>query len=184
MADNGQLYGTGRRGDNRTKIHPDDTVGVFYDADAGTISFAVNAVSQGVCFEGVTGEQFGAIGFYSSGRQVSLVSIQTGDEAVEAFGISGAAGTVAGADVADGVFDISASSSSGLSISNGGKTVMSSVSGNTLAVMRCGFSTGVHSFEFHLDEDSRNDECSCFGVTTKPISKHSYDADTCRMIRG
>jgi hypothetical protein len=58
------------------QIHPSDTIRFEYDADAGTLVVFVNGVSQGVCFSDLGGaELFPAIGFYSSDRTASIVSI-------------------------------------------------------------------------------------------------------------
>ena len=73
----GSLYGPGRVGDaERAKFHPGDVVRVDFDADAGTLAFAVNGVSQGVCFSGISGKTLHpAIAMYGGqNKSVSLVS--------------------------------------------------------------------------------------------------------------
>lgn len=58
------------------QIHPNDRIRFEYDADAGTLIVFVNEVSQGVCFSDLQGaELHPAIGFYSSDRRASIVSV-------------------------------------------------------------------------------------------------------------
>ena len=59
-----------------SQIHPNDQIRFEFDADAGTLVVFVNGVSQGVCFSGLKDvELFPAIGFYSSDRTASIVSV-------------------------------------------------------------------------------------------------------------
>lgn len=51
-----------------------DIVGVVLDLDAGTLSFAINGKLQGVAFEGVFGEFYPAVAFYSVGQEVEIMS--------------------------------------------------------------------------------------------------------------
>jgi hypothetical protein len=58
------------------QVHPGDIVRVEYDTVAGTLSFAVNGVSQGVCFSDLKGmELFPAVAFYSSSRSATVLSL-------------------------------------------------------------------------------------------------------------
>ena len=57
------------------KWHPGDIVRVELDLDAGTISFAVNGISQGIAFTGVSGqgEIFPACTFYGTANTNQLI---------------------------------------------------------------------------------------------------------------
>ncbi|CAM9202377.1 unnamed protein product [Discosporangium mesarthrocarpum] len=50
-----------------------DTVGVTLNLDRGTLSFSKNGLDLGVAFEGLFGELYPAVAFYSQGQRVSLV---------------------------------------------------------------------------------------------------------------
>lgn len=94
---NGQLYGTGAQGSPKRKIHPHDTIRVELDLDAGTLSYRVNEEEVGVCFTGVAGTIWPAVGFYSSTRSVSIVSVERlSGETPSGAGATGAARTHAG----------------------------------------------------------------------------------------
>lgn len=73
---NGHLFGPGREGDTRAPFHASDVVRVDFDASAGTLSFAVNGVSQGVCYSGIAGKTLHpAVCFYGAQeKRVSLLS--------------------------------------------------------------------------------------------------------------
>ena len=73
---------------------------VEYDADAGTMVYYVNDVSQGVCFTGLQGvELFPAVAFYSSGRSASIVSLRLLGVAPAAAPAAQAAATTAASTV-------------------------------------------------------------------------------------
>lgn len=171
---NGQLYGPGKVSGNKSKIHPGDIVEFRLDMDAGTLEVSVNGASQGVCWTGITGTVYPVVCSYASraGKKVSIIKVQDISAAARVSGIP-----------LNATFDVSAGSSSGLTYSAGNKTVRSTTSSNTLAVVGTSITTGKVTINFRLDEDSHGGECSCFGITTKPISKFSYDGSTCRMYR-
>lgn len=50
-----------------------DVVGVEVDCDAGTLSFSVNGVGQGVAFRHLAGKLYPAVAFYSHGQRVTLI---------------------------------------------------------------------------------------------------------------
>lgn len=179
VADNGQLYGTGVVGSNRDKAHQGGKVGLLYDADAHTVSLSVNGKSQGVCWNGVAATVHAFAGFYSSGRRVSLLRVLSGDAAADVFGSGFSSGGIA---VEDATFDRPSSSSTGLSFPSP-TTVRSESGGSTLALMSCGFSSGLYEVIFHLDDEKSGDEASALGVAAKPVTSHSYQAECCRMIR-
>ena len=65
-----------------------------------------------------------------------------------------------------------------------GRLQATSASGNSIAVVNMGFKTGVTSWEFRLDKDVANDECTCFGAVEKPLVNFNYDSTTAFMYRG
>lgn len=68
---NGQLYGTGKQGSNRRKIHPNDTVTCTLNFGSRELMFRVNEEDQRVCFRGFSAsEVYPAVNFYSSNRTV------------------------------------------------------------------------------------------------------------------
>ncbi|CAM9365219.1 unnamed protein product, partial [Choristocarpus tenellus] len=81
----GDEYGWGFIGDRalyhkRTKVKAygerfsqGDTIGVTLNLDRGTLSFSKNGLDLGVAFEGLVGELYPAVAFYSLGQRVSLV---------------------------------------------------------------------------------------------------------------
>ena len=50
-----------------------DTIGVLLNMDYGSLSFSKNSVDFGMAFDGIMGEVYPAIAFYSKGQQVALV---------------------------------------------------------------------------------------------------------------
>lgn len=160
---NGQLYGSGARTDSVAKIHPGASCTLQIDMDAGTMKAIIDGVDQGIVFSRLKelGTVYPAVGFYSSGRAVSVKRVAR---------LSSGFSSVMG-------------SSSGLAYSNAEMTVSSTTTSNTLAVVGRGFSSGKVLWTYSLDNDSNGGECTCFGVTSTPITKHSYDADHCRMLR-
>jgi len=64
--------------------------------------------------------------------------------------------------------------SSGVTIDNGGKRVKSR-GGNEHALVNVGFKSGKGIWEFRLDEDSNGQECTCFGLGIKPVTRSNYD---------
>ena len=59
----------------------------------------------------------------------------------------------------------------------------SSDGANSMAVLNIGFSKGVATWEFRLDEDSRGGECTCFGAVTKPLVDFNYSSSSSFMYR-
>ena len=58
------------------QVHPGDRVRIEFDAAAGTLTYFVNGVSQGVCFSGLTGvELFPAVAFYATSGTASILSV-------------------------------------------------------------------------------------------------------------
>ena len=58
------------------QFHQGDVVKVTFDADAGTLKFAVNGAAQEVGFTGLRGKVlYPAIAFYSGGRAASVVVV-------------------------------------------------------------------------------------------------------------
>ena len=47
-----------------------------------------------------------------------------------------------------------------------------------MAVLNVGFSEGVATWEFRLDNDERDDEATCFGAVTKPLVDFNYDTSS------
>lgn len=179
---NGQLYGSGAAASSKSKFHPGDKVGVFYDGDEKTLAFSVNGMSQGICFTGVSGPVAGAVGFYSSGRKATLLRSCTGEAAEDAFGISAITSAV-GELVQDAIWDPAGSSGTGLTYLEGGKVIRSDSGSNTLALLQAGFNSGVHVFELILEEDTLDSECSAMGIACKPVSEFAYSSSSCRTIR-
>ena len=63
---NGQLYGPGLVGaDRRASFHAGDVIRVEFDATSGTLAFAVNGLSQGICFNSISARSLHpAVAFY------------------------------------------------------------------------------------------------------------------------
>ena len=70
------------------------------------------------------------------------------------------------------VFD---SMSGGVALTKGGKYVKSTGS-NEHALVNVGFERGKASWEFRLEEDTADQECVCFGLGIKPVSRSNYDS--------
>jgi len=71
-------------------------------------------------------------------------------------------------------FDTAASSTE-LTFANEGHTVSSKAGGNTMAICTRGFGRGRAVVEFRLDSDTKDNEMTALGFTSKPITSHSYD---------
>jgi hypothetical protein len=71
-------------------------------------------------------------------------------------------------------FDTAASGPE-LRYTNENHTVTSGSGTNTMAVCARGFSRGRAVVEFRLDSDTKDNEMSAFGFTSKPLTSHSYD---------
>ena len=113
---NGELYGPGRVGEKkRSKFHPGDVIRLEFDGDAGTLTYFINGVSQGVCFSGVKGKTLHpAVCFYhgkAASASVSLLGSVVIVPATDALVIAGSEWT----------FD--ATSAMGVILSNGNRTV-------------------------------------------------------------
>lgn len=73
-------------------------------------------------------------------------------------------------------FDIATSSSSSdLTFANEAHTVSSKTGTNSMAVCTRGFGRGKAAVEFRLDTDTKDNEMTALGFTTKPLASHSYD---------
>lgn len=63
-----------------------------------------------------------------------------------------------------------------VSIEDGGKLFRSTSSSNQHALVGVGFRTGKAAWEFKLESDSSNDECSALGAAVKPVLSSSYES--------
>jgi hypothetical protein len=79
-------------------------------------------------------------------------------------------------------FDASAASDD-VSIEDNGQVMRSTASSNQYCAVNIGFRSGRAAWEFKLESDSVNDECSALGAATKPISVASYDSSPSMWVR-
>lgn len=94
-----------------------------------------------------------------------------GAEAAPAYGV-----------IVGAAFDPAEMSSSYASLSNDNRTVSSTSSSNSHALLNVGpFTEGKGAWEFKLDEDT-NSQCSCFGAAVKPVESSNYENATCMYM--
>lgn len=55
-----------------------------------------------------------------------------------------------------------------------GNTIRSTASGNSYCCLSTGYTHGVATWSFRLDEDTSS-QCTCFGVATKPVTNCGYE---------
>ena len=71
-------------------------------------------------------------------------------------------------------FDPNEMSSDGITLVSDAMVAKCSTGNNTHVLLNCGFTEGQWVWEFLLEEDRESDECTCFGVATKPVSSSAY----------
>ncbi|CAM9325476.1 unnamed protein product, partial [Phaeothamnion confervicola] len=61
-------------------------------------------------------------------------------------------------------------------IEDGGRLFRSTASSNQHCLVNVGFRSGRAAWEFRLESDSLNDECSALGAAVKPVNSSSYES--------
>lgn len=175
---NGVLYGAGSVSGSKEKAHEGDVVSVTLDADAGTLSFAINGTSQGVCFTGLRGPVFPAVAFYSSGRRATLVSCKQLLPSCSSPDVAPATDSVVTS------WDQAKSAGPSILLSNGGRTMASTASDHTIAVVDTTILAGTAVWEITVDKDDAGDEALCYGISRIPVSASSYKTKGVWAYRG
>jgi hypothetical protein len=78
-------------------------------------------------------------------------------------------------EIAEAGFD-ARDHSEDVTIEDHGRLFRSTSSSNQHALANVGFKTGKAAWEFRLENDSSNDECSALGAAVKPILSSSYES--------
>lgn len=135
---NGELYGPGHIGvKKRSKFHPGDIIRLEFDGYAGTLTFSINGVSQGVCFSGIKGKTLHpAVCFYHGKAASASVSLLGSTIVSDALSVAGS----------EWAFD--SGNAMGVILSNGNRTVSNDGKGRASEyrefVFLCWFLLGGH----------------------------------------
>ena len=154
---NGCLYQKGKKLKDKVGKLANQGDVVDFVVHNHTVSIIVNGDSQGVCFDISDVETiYPSVCFYKSGREVELVQVLLG-EAV----------TPAHAAAAKGV-DYFSSTKGGWEISGDKKSVMSTVSEDSHAVVGMAIpGNGRGTWSFKIEADKEGSEKTALGFTTK-----------------
>ncbi|CAM9107710.1 unnamed protein product, partial [Ectocarpus fasciculatus] len=80
-------------------------------------------------------------------------------------------------------FEVDKDSMTSFSISEDGQLYSALTSNNTCALLDVGVSHGKAAWEFLLEDDSPSDECSVFGIATKPPYSRCYNSSQSLWMR-
>eukprot|EP00903_Cladosiphon_okamuranus_P019656 g18070.t4 len=80
-------------------------------------------------------------------------------------------------------FEVDKDSMTSFSISEDGQLYSALTSNNTCALLDVGVSQGKAAWEFLLEDDSPSDECSVFGIATKPPYSRCYNSSQSLWMR-
>ncbi|CAM9591597.1 unnamed protein product, partial [Scytosiphon promiscuus] len=80
-------------------------------------------------------------------------------------------------------FEVDKESMTSFSVSDDGQLYSALTSNNTCALLDVGVSQGRAAWEFLLEDDSPSDECSVFGISTKPSFSRCYNSSQSLWMR-